>query len=510
MRAVFISYAEEDGNLAMRLHEDLERLRFVVWRYEAHGRVGVDFVEEYRQQIEATQVFCLIDSPHSRKSYFVKEECLLARELEEKRGLPQFVSCSENRSNRWRKKELFEGQNRMTYIDFTAYGRGIRDLCEFLGVNYSPFSKIPRDLDFREEIYGITGLDWRDRQKLIDDYAYFRIKFEEDKRLAESLLVTINARCADFNIQIISPYLALGVLQAEAGRHRDALDTFTEASTIFPADPRVWAGIAGAQYYLSCYESVRKTYEKCRSLVNESANENHKSHLTEVVHNLAQVLFVLGETDQALAELNHLPDTEQQRPETLSLMGRILMSKGETERALSYLKRANESEQSASLMLDIADCYGKRGELRKQYEMLNRAAKAYPNDAEVSRSLAVYFANQAQFDSALRCMERAVDLFPNKITYRAELALLFNLVGASDELDKQVKACLSLAVSTYADHYYLGLIYYITRRVERALDEFEYAKKDKKLTAWPYYDALVAKNLLRDDWRSRSRTEWRD
>jgi tetratricopeptide (TPR) repeat protein len=497
MSRVFISYAKEDRQISMRIYEDLKRSSFETWRYEVDGEIGVDFLEEIRRQIEIADFFCLIDSSYARKSPYIKEECRFARQLRErigeKRGLPRFIPCSKEPDGDWRKEGLFEGQNQIRYVDFSDYEKGIKELCKSLGVNYSPFSDIPRDKDFQDEVYKITSIDIRDSQSLIDDYADFRSKYDEDKEVAESLLIRIIAKCGDLKIQLISPYLALGVLRAEGERHEDALKTFRKASTEFQNDPRVWAGIAGAQYHLSCYEEARNSYEKCRALVNQSDDESHKSHLVEVIHNLARVLVVMGHEVQALSELNHLPEPQMQHPEILTLKGWIFMNVGDLEQARKYLEKAYESDKTPSLILDLSECYERCGEFLKQYEMLNQAIQLFPRDAQICRSLAAYFINRGEWDLALSYFKKTVSLSPHEIRYRAELALLSHRIRNSADFDHQVEKSLTLPATNYTEHYYLGLIYYLIGKFERALDEYKYAKKDRKLATWPYYDELVDK-----------------
>jgi hypothetical protein len=78
---VFISYAEEDNSMAMRIANDLKSAKLEVWRYEINGRKAVDFRDDIKEHIDKAQWFCLIDSAHSRASRYVKDECLYAYTL---------------------------------------------------------------------------------------------------------------------------------------------------------------------------------------------------------------------------------------------------------------------------------------------------------------------------------------------------------------------------------------------------------------------------------------------
>src|ERR1051325_359521 len=209
---IFISYAEEDSTAAMRIAEDLARAQLTTWRYEVQGRRWMDFRQDIEQHINEAQWFCLLDSRHSRASKYVKEECESAKALE-RQGHLRLAICMIEADGSWRGVELFEGHNFIPYLDFfTDYDKAIAQLCELFESNYVPFSTVPRDIDFRIEIYR-CDLNIQQRQDLIDDYALFRKAYEEnhDAEDAEVFLRPIIRKCDRLGAKVMAPYLALGV-----------------------------------------------------------------------------------------------------------------------------------------------------------------------------------------------------------------------------------------------------------------------------------------------------------
>jgi tetratricopeptide (TPR) repeat protein len=250
--AAFLSYADEDAVIALRIHQALTRSGVLVWGYKENGRVGVDFREEFRDRIRSSRYFCLLDSQFSRLSAWIKEEWAIAHAA----NAIKVICLVESRleCKEWRHVELFEGQNFTAAIDFKIFEAGIHRLCEHLGIAYTPGFRLPRDQDFANEVFG-AGLKDRNRvQELHDLYHEFREQYA-DLGFAEAQLRIIIRKCQRYGAtNVVSPTLALGVLLGEAGRHREALKTFQSLVESHPRDPRGWAGVGGAYFHLGMYE----------------------------------------------------------------------------------------------------------------------------------------------------------------------------------------------------------------------------------------------------------------
>ena len=122
MSGVFISYAWENGALAMRLHRDLERAGLEVWRYEKqNGDVGASLVDEIARMVDRCAWFILLDSRSARESSHVRDECQRVRARATATHYPaRFLSCAAEARVFCRERgELFEGQNRIRSIDLT-------------------------------------------------------------------------------------------------------------------------------------------------------------------------------------------------------------------------------------------------------------------------------------------------------------------------------------------------------------------------------------------------------
>src|SRR5258705_11756650 len=107
---VFLSYAEEDAVIARRVYLDLARSRKIdVWGYKESRKFGVNFKREFEEQIRSSKYFCLLDSPNSRKSSWVAEECKIAAVSKVTRLICSLAAWNETAE--WREIQLFMDKN---------------------------------------------------------------------------------------------------------------------------------------------------------------------------------------------------------------------------------------------------------------------------------------------------------------------------------------------------------------------------------------------------------------
>jgi tetratricopeptide (TPR) repeat protein len=351
---IFLSYADEDAVTARRVYLDLARFKKVdVWGYKESRRFGVNFKQEFEEQIKASKYFCLLDSPNSRESSWIARECEVATESKVTRVVCSLMEWTE--TAKWRQRELFKDQNFVTAIDLTDYDAGIRQLCKCLQITYFPWSAFPRDQDFNKEVWD-SGLDEDRSQELVDLYRNFREHFA-DPEFAEALLRVVIKKCQFYCAKnVISPILALGVMQADAGRHLDAMTTFTDLAVTHERDPRAWAALGGSHFYLGHYDRSLQALYHSRELVLAHYKEESAQHIVEVVHNIANVLILLGRYNDAGTEINGLSTEEQAHPFIRALRGRLLMHEGQYSHALWHLKEAYEAgvDVSPSLVIGLA------------------------------------------------------------------------------------------------------------------------------------------------------------
>lgn len=505
MNSVFLSYSNKDNVFVKRVYDDLNRCGIDVWGFEENGRVGINFVQEFSNELHSRRCFCLMDSPNARLSKFVKTECEIAMQRLVRNDSFLLVPCliyPKKPDQSWWVKELFTNQNLISYINLTEYESGIRKLCHLLEAVYYPASQIPRDSDFLEELFN-SGLDRHDITELSEMYSSFRKEYSKRPHIAKNWLTNLIVRLDDLEAtQIVSPRIALGVMEAEAEKHEEAAEIFRRFAQLQPDDPRAWAGLAGAQFYLSDFMGALKSYYRCKKIIVGTTNSEHLSHLAEVSHNIARTFLALGYAQKAWEELDSLSDNDKCEVHIHALLGNILLALGNPKKAIKYLKGAledyngNDQTPPIALVTDIAECYRLLDLSSEEAEIIKLGVSMFKADPEMLRWIAGRSLNNFEPYKAITFLKNAIALEENSVIYRAELASLLYFISKKDEAFLEANNCLKLEekmkVITPRDQYYLGLAYYILGKKEIADNFFHKARiKDNVIVGWPTYNQLV-------------------
>lgn len=487
----------------MRIYNDLRRLRTQVWRYERDGMLGVDFEREVASAIASCSFFVLIDSSEARASAYVRDECRQALpRLSRSTNPPRFLIALGEPPGAWRDSELFSRQNKIRYVDLTAYESGIRQLCLALGLSYEPEFAMPRDADFIEEIHA-AKLAPSVRDDLITQYGKFRTRYDACRLPdAEDTLRGLLLDCKDLNLPAVSPGLALAVLYGDMLRDADAVDAFSRVTVVAPKDPRGWGGLGSALSLERRYLEALEAYRRCIATIDESNSAVHRNHRRQVLYNAAFVAGLIGRASDGLAFLATASGDSGDTLDAaiLSLRGQLLMRIGETRRAQIALRAAidlgeTQGEVSPGLLLDLADCLATLGQIQDECRMLQRARRMFPADAATHRRWALFKARLGKLDEASRALQDAIALQPGSIQFHAELALVLRSAGRDGESREAISWCRERSARTPEDYYFLGLAHYLAGELGLAQEARRLASRDPVVAAWDGYDVLAASSL---------------
>ncbi|HYL74819.1 MAG TPA: tetratricopeptide repeat protein [Bryobacteraceae bacterium] len=488
---VFLSYADEDAVVARRIHYALTRAQVPVWGYKENSRIGVDFREEFRARILGSHYFCLLDSRHARASAYIKEECELAHQ-----GKAIRIVCRVD-TDVEKSMELFEGQNYLTAIDFANFERGIHRLCEHIGIAYTPGFRLPRDQDFAREVFESGLLEVEYVQELNDLYHEFREHYT-DPEFAEAQLRIVIRKCQRYGAKtVVSPILALGVMLAERGRHRDALKAFGTITESYPNDPRGWAGLGGAYYHLGNYESALPALVRAKEMILTFYPRESSERLPEVIHNIASVLSLLGRSREAWKILEGLTEEQRHAPYIRALEGRLLLEQGASAAALPYLEGAycellEQHDAPAAVIVNLADCYQQLGRHREEIELMTRTVAMSPENPELFHRAADCFLRNHKVTEAVSALRRATECFAESPLYRAQLAALLVQTNQVSEGLLHARECVRSGL-TEPERYYRGLAYYLLGKFESADFELAECRKNTLIEKWPNYTELLVR-----------------
>jgi len=502
MKSIFLSYAKPDGGFAKQIYDDLRRSGIDIWGFEADGQVGIDFVKQFTSQLQNRGAFCLLDSRHARASKWVQKECDLALACQRKNPAFDFLPCliqPIESGSEWHQKELFMGQNRRSYLDLTQYDTGIRKLCRHIETIYVPYSDVQRDRDFWTEIQAL-GLDRKHLQEMEEIYSRYRNTRSDHPESAcrwlNELIEQLDALGAE---TVLSPRLALAVLHSQANRHKDAFNVFKHLSKTQPNDPRIWAGLAGACFFMGDYHEAMAAYRYSEKLVRKNGDADDLMHLVELIHNIAWVQLALGDHMAAWKELERLPENTDQEPHIAALKGRLCLERDAAVEAKIYFEAAQALYQAKAakpplqFFLNLADTYRRLGREQDEERCISDCLSELESEPEALRKLAEHSLRNSMFHRAVGWLSKAIEKAPDSIVFRSELASLFFHANDIDTAKIKAGQCHGLQAKTARDHYYLGLAYYILESPELVKLERQKAEKDSVVAGWPEYAELFSR-----------------
>ena len=198
---------------------------------------------------------------------------------------------------------------------------------------------------------------------------------------------------------------------------------------------------------------------------------------TDMRVRVAQSLVLLGRLDEALAEVNKIPESARDENVQFAL-GRIYTAKGENEKARALLlqalaKRPNHPDILRGL-LQIEEKMGKRDEALAR---ISKAVAEKPDDAKLQQLAAVVALMQGKVDDATKALEHAIQVAPDDMTSYQQLADLYVRTGRTSQTIEIYEKALQRKPDQPRIHHFLGVLYEYGGKPEVAVTHYEEAIK---------------------------------
>lgn len=392
---VFLSYTGADNVVARRVYDDLARSGYDVWSYEADGALGENYARDYEHELDTRDFFCLLDSAVSRTSPHVRRECRLARARKDREpsfGIVPCLIC--DRSPNWFDSDLlFPEQPMLQYVNLSLdYQSGMERLCRHLGGRkYFPFSELPEDSDFLEEIVASPRIALETFGELTRMYRRFREDCGRDPASSRAFIVSvINVLRKSGPEGIASPSIALGVLESDSGNFTAAAGAFDEATRNRPGCDRAWCASAGAQMALVNYARALRDYRACRALLVDG--HPNLDNLPMVVFGIAMAHFNLNDPRSSAGYLDGEWRRVHWHGRILQLRARLFLAEGRPELALpllvnskAYFERMAETVP-VDVHLALAQTFRDLRPDQEEAEAVSQAVAQFERDPEALRS----------------------------------------------------------------------------------------------------------------------------
>ena len=199
------------------------------------------------------------------------------------------------------------------------------------------------------------------------------------------------------------------------------------------------------------------------------------AHETRV--RVAQSLVFLGRLDEALREVNEIP--ESARDETVDFaLGRIYTAKGENAKARELLLKALEKRPNhPDILRGLLQIEEKLGQTKESLARIEKALAEKPEDPKLQQLAAVVALSQGRVDDATKALEHAIEVAPDDMTSYQQLADLYVRTGRTSQTIEIYEKALQRKPDQPRIHHFLGVLYEYGGKPEVAVTHYEEAIK---------------------------------
>lgn len=260
-----------------------------------------------------------------------------------------------------------------------------------------------------------------------------------------------------------------------------ALQAYENARELAPGDPRWPYLIATLEHFRGNFDDAIKQARAALAL----GEDNHPVRLR-----LAQWLLETNRLEGMVAELDLLPQSEQDGSVALSLRGRAALARRDYAKARDYLEAALRAAPGANaLHYQLAQAYRGLGDLDRARRHLERRGEVSPQLfdpllAEIQRmslsamhylTMGLAALEQQRAEIAEQAFRRAIDLDPALPEAQLNLALLLNRSGKPNEAIEQMETLLARSPGHAGAYFNLGLSHEILGDLAKAREMYETA-----------------------------------
>jgi tetratricopeptide (TPR) repeat protein len=192
---------------------------------------------------------------------------------------------------------------------------------------------------------------------------------------------------------------------------------------------------------------------------------------------VAQSLVLLGRLDEALSEVNQIP--EDKRDETVEFaLGRIYTAKGDNQKARGLLLKALEKRPNhPEILRGLLQIEEKMGKREESLARIQKAVADNPDDAKLQQLASVVALAQGKVDEATKALERAIEIAPDDMTSYQQLADLYVRTGRTSQTIEIYEKALERQPNQPRIHHFLGVLYEYGGKPDQAVTHYEEAIK---------------------------------
>ena len=192
---------------------------------------------------------------------------------------------------------------------------------------------------------------------------------------------------------------------------------------------------------------------------------------------VAQSLVFLGRLDEALKEVNEIPESARDEAVDFAL-GRIYTAKGENDKARALLLKALEKQPNhPDILRGLLQIEEKTGQTQESLARIQKALAEKPDDPKLQQLAAVVALSQGKVDEATKALEHAIEVAPDDMTSYQQLADLYVRTGRTSQTIEIYEKALERKPDQPRIHHFLGVLYEYGGKSEAAVTHYEEAIK---------------------------------
>ncbi|MBI4623154.1 MAG: tetratricopeptide repeat protein [Verrucomicrobia bacterium] len=262
-------------------------------------------------------------------------------------------------------------------------------------------------------------------------------------------------------------WLNLGDTLAKQGRHQEAIDCFTRATQIKPADPDGWNDMGCEMILAGSPAAAIPKLERALAL---------KPGFAAAHNNLGNALRAVGRSAEAIAHYRRAIALKFDYGEAHNNLGAELAETGRPAEAVPHFEAALRiNPRHAEAHDNLGNALRQLSRLPEAIARHDEALRLRPDLPSALSNLGLALAASGRFAEAIARYERALQLTPANVPVRANLAKALVASGRAPEGFRQLEEALRLAPASAEAHNNLGAALAEMGRVPEAMARFEEA-----------------------------------
>jgi len=291
-------------------------------------------------------------------------------------------------------------------------------------------------------------------------------------------------------------YGLLGLIYMEEKNYPEAQNALERGVKLAPHSTRIRNDLGNAYVAQAKIDLAEKEFREVVRLKPTDRDGNYNlglvllgkkqaanaTHYFEAVHppdipsqiNLTRAYLEAGRKSDALRTVKALSAQNKDNVQVHFTLGVLLASEKELKTAQIELEQANLLQpQIYEILYNLGEVYLRNGDYANAELALNRALKLKPDSVELLYLLAQVYVRQSKPVDALDVLVRAHKLAPENLDIILLLARVSMSQNYYEDAIPLLESALKIAPESAEFHAALGECYFMSGRVEKAIDEFK-------------------------------------